>query len=258
MNYEKIIAYKDGGMGIIKMNNPECENVLDSIALQEMHNVIKQWEHHDGIKLIVITGEGEKTFASGPDINQLLDKRAKDAFIPGLQDICHTIESSSKVTVAALNGYALGAGCELALACDIRIAANHVKIGFPELDLSILPGGGGTQRLARIVGKGRAIDMIFTGEMISAQKAEQIGLVSTIVPLEDLWEVVLEKVNHIVKKGPFALKLAKMVINQGFETDLNTALMLEKLAQSILFNSEDKQEGVNAFLEKRDAYFTGE
>ena len=258
MLYENILAYKDGSIGLIKINRPEARNAIDSKTLEEIDHALGQWEIHEGVKIIVITGEGEKAFASGADIKQLKLKKAKDALLPGLSGLCLKIESSSKVTIAAINGYALGGGCEIALACDIRIASENAQIGLPELNLSILPGGGGTQRLSRIIGKGRAIEMILTGNIITASKAESIGLVSTVVPMEELWETVLEMAKKIINKGPLAIQLVKNVINHGFDTDMKTALLLEKYAQSILFNCEDKQEGIEAFLEKRQAIFKGE
>ncbi|ARK29972.1 enoyl-CoA hydratase/isomerase family protein [Halalkalibacter krulwichiae] len=257
MYYENIVAYKDGVIGVIKLNRPEMRNAIDSRTLEEVEEAIEIWEKHEGIKVIIFTGEGEKSFASGADIKQLKEKEAKDALLPGLSGVCQKIESSSKVTIAAINGYALGGGCELALACDIRIAAEHAKIGLPELNLSIIPGGGGTQRLARIVGKGRAIEMILMGEVISAEKAENIGLVTRVVKIEDLFQTAYEIAAKIMEKGPLAVTLAKMVIHQGFDLDMKNALLIEKLAQAILFNSEDKHEGVTAFLEKRVPSYNG-
>lgn len=256
-NYENIISYKDGAIGVVKINRPEVRNALDNKTVSEIEDVINNFEENEAVKVIVITGEGERAFAAGADINELKVKKAQDALLPGLQGLCTKIENSNKVTIAAINGFAYGGGCELALACDIRIASENAKIALPELNLSIIPGGGGTQRLARIIGKGRAIDMILTGEPVTAQEAEQIGLVSQVVPLEELWVAVLDKANKILRKGPFALKMAKMVIHQGFDIDQKSALLLEKFAQAILFESEDKQEGVTAFLEKRNPMFNG-
>ena len=257
MNYENILVYQEGGIGVIKINRPHVRNALDARTHREIERAMDHWEELEDIKAIVFIGEGEKSFAAGADINQLKLRDALGALLPGLSGVCGKIESSSKVTIAAINGFALGGGCELALSCDIRIAAEHAKIGLPELNLSIIPGGGGTQRLTRIVGKGRALHMILTGEIVTALKAEQMGLVSTVVPMEELWQTVVEYVNKIAKKGPLALKLAKMVVNQGLDLDLKSALMLEKFAQAILFNSEDKKEGVDAFLEKREPVFKG-
>ncbi|WP_346206852.1 enoyl-CoA hydratase/isomerase family protein [Caldifermentibacillus hisashii] len=256
-NYENIISYKDGAIGVVKINRPEVRNALDNKTISEIEDAMNYFEKNEAVKVIVLTGEGEKAFAAGADINELKIKKAQDALLPGLQGLCTKIENSHKVTIAAINGYAFGGGCELALACDIRIASENAKIALPELNLSIIPGGGGTQRLARIIGKGRAIDMILTGKAVTAEKAEQIGLVSEVVPLEELWVAVLEKANQILTKGPFALKMAKMVIHQGYDIDQKSALLLEKFAQAILFESDDKHEGVTSFLEKRSPMFGG-
>jgi len=257
MDYKNILVYQEGEIGVIKINRPEVRNALDSTSHKEIERALDYWEKQEDIKVIVLIGEGEKAFAAGADIKQLKQRDALGALQPGLSGVCQKIENSSKVTIAAINGYALGGGCELALSCDIRIASEHAKLGLPELNLSIIPGGGGTQRLSRIVGKGRALHMILTGEIVSAQKAEQIGLVSTVVPADELWPTVVDYVNKIARKGPLALTLVKMVVNQGFDTDLKSALMLEKFAQAILFSSEDKKEGIEAFLEKREPVFRG-
>lgn len=257
MNFENILVYKDGAIGVIKINRPEVRNALDAKTLLEIEQALDQWEYHEEVKVIVLTGEGDKSFAAGADIKQLREKTAIDALLPGLSGLCRKIENFGKVTIAAINGYALGGGCEIALACDIRVASEEAKFGLPELNLSIIPGAGGTQRLARMIGKGRAMDMILTGEIISAKKAEEFGLVSKVVPREELWETVLEKTSKILAKGPLAIQLAKQVVHRGFDTDMDTALTLEKLAQSILFSSEDKQEGTTAFLEKRSPHYQG-
>ena len=167
------------------------------------------------------------------------------------------IERFEKSTIAAVNGYALGGGCELAMACDLRIAQENARFGLPELHLSILPGAGGTQRLARLVGKGRAIDLILTGTLIDAREAERIGLVSRVVPRGRLMEEVRSVAEAILSKGPLAVRLAKLVVHAGFDTDQRTGMILEKLAQSLLYTTEDMREGTAAFLEKRKPFFKG-
>ncbi|WCK52449.1 enoyl-CoA hydratase-related protein [Aneurinibacillus sp. Ricciae_BoGa-3] len=257
MAYQNILLQKEGAIGIIKINRPDVRNALDGTTVQEMRAALQTLEGDKDTSVIVFTGEGEKSFAAGADIRQLREKNALDALAPGMSAFYREVENSSKATIAAINGFALGGGCELAMACDIRIAAEHAKIGLPELNLSIIPGAGGTQRLARLVGKGRALDMILTGEMISAAQAEQIGLVSQCVPAGQLWEAVKAKAEKIMSKGPLAIRLAKIVVNQGFDLDMGSALMVEKLAQAVLFNSEDKDKGTQAFLDKRQAHFQG-
>lgn len=257
MDYQNILVELEEQIGIIKLNRPEVRNALDAQTLKELSDALETLENDEGVGVIVITGAGEKSFAAGADIKQLREKQPLDALIPGMSGVYRKIEKYNKVTIAAINGFALGGGCELAMACDIRIAADHAKFGLPELNLSIIPGAGGTQRLARIIGKGRAVDMILTGDMLTAKEAENIGLVSRAVPMEELWQTVKAKAEKILAKGPFAVRMAKLVINHGFDTDMDTALMIEKLAQAVLFGSQDKKEGTQAFLDKRQALFKG-
>lgn len=257
MDDQTILVEKEEKIRIIKINRPEVRNALDARTLAELSQALETLENDDQTGVIVITGAGEKSFAAGADIRQLREKQPLDALIPGMSGLYRKIENCNKPTIAAINGYALGGGCELAMACDIRIAADHAKLGLPELGLSIIPGAGGTQRLARIIGKGRAVEMILTGEILTAKRAEEVGLVSQAVPMEDLWQAVKEKAEKILVKGPFAVRMAKLVINHGFDANMDTALMIEKLAQAILFGSHDKNEGTQAFLEKRKAHFKG-
>lgn len=257
MGFQNTVIEKDGRIGIIKINRPDVRNALDKQTLVEIEQALRRFEDDPEVGVIVFTGAGEKTFAAGADIRQLKEKQTQEAFHPGMSAVYRLIENSSKATIAAINGYALGGGCELAMACDIRIAAEHAKIGLPELNLAIIPGAGGTQRLARIVGKGRALDMILTGEMVTAKQAEGIGLISRVVPLEELWNAVREKAEKILSKGPLAVRLAKLTVNYGLNTDMDTGLLMERMAQAILFGSEDKNEGTSAFLDKRIAVFKG-
>ncbi|WP_126424899.1 enoyl-CoA hydratase/isomerase family protein [Brevibacillus marinus] len=253
--FQNLIVAEEDGIGIIKINRPELRNTLSKDTLAEIEKAIDYHERRDEVKVIVITSEGRQSFAAGADIRQLHERTMLEALVPGIQATFRKVELCNKPTIAALNGYAIGGGCELAISCDIRIAADHCKIGLPELNLAIIPGGGGTQRLARIVGKGRALEMILTGELLDAKRAEEIGLVSRAVPYEQLWDAVKETADKIKRKGPVAVRLAKMVVQRGFDVDLDTALMLEKFAQTIAFATEDKHEGTKAFLEKRPPVF---
>src|SRR5690625_29186 len=257
VEYENIETHKDGAIAVIKVNRPEVRNALDAKTIDEISLAFEEWEKHDGVQVIIFTGEGQKSFVSGADINQLQKKTALDGLTADLSTLCRKIDSSFKATIASINGFALGGGCEIALACDIRIASTNAKLGFPELNLSIIPGGGGTQRLSRIVGKGQALDMILTGKIISAEEAKKISLVSEVVDQEDLWEETLQKATAIIDKGPLAVKLGKLVIHEGHDANMDTGLAMEKLAQFLLFWSEDKQEGINAFFEKRKPVFKG-
>lgn len=239
----------------ITINRPEVRNALDAATLEEIEKALDLCENNSAISVIVFKGAGDKSFAAGADIGQLKERKMLDALIPGMQGTYRKIENCSKATIAAINGFALGGGCELALACDLRVAAETAKIGLPELNLGIIPGAGGTQRLSRIVGKGIALDMILTGRIISGEEAERIGLVSEAVPIEKLDYLVEQKAKAIHVKGPIAVKLAKLVVNRGYDIDLETALLIEKMAQTIAFGTEDKVEGTSAFMEKRVAQF---
>lgn len=258
MEFKNIIIQKEGQIAYLIINRPEVRNALNAETLDEMINALTNLENDFDVGCIVFTGAGNKSFAAGADIKQLKERTALDALsFKGMQQIYSSIENCDKPTIAMINGFALGGGCELALACDIRIASKNGKIGLPELNLSIIPGAGGTQRLARIVGKGKALEMILTGKIITSKEALQIGLVSEVVEPEELRSKTEEYAYQILAKGPLAVKLAKLAVNMGTDVDIQTGLLIEKLSQAILFNSEDKLEGATAFLEKRTPEFKG-
>jgi enoyl-CoA hydratase len=258
MSYENIIPYKEARIGVIKLNRPEVRNALNDQTVNEILSALEELENDNEIGVIVFTGAGEKSFAAGADINQVMRRKSIDALkSKGMSEVYRRIENSKKATIAAINGFALGGGCELAMSCDIRIASENAKIGLPELNLSVIPAAGGTQRLARIIGKGRAMNMILTGEFMSAHEAKEIGLVSDVVSLDELWDTVRDKAERILAKGPLAVQMAKLALNRGFDADMDTGLIIESLAQAVLYGSNDKVEGTQAFLEKREASFTG-
>jgi len=257
VEYANVLLERKDRFGIIRINRPDVRNALNELTLKEIEHALKTLELDERVLVIAITGVGEKAFVSGADIRALQEKRGIDALLPSIADTFALVENCPKATVAIINGFALGGGCELAMACDIRIAAEHAKLGLPELNLGIIPGAGGTQRLARLIGKGRAIDMILTGEIISAKRAEEIGLVSQVVPYEELWEAAETKMSQIASKGPWAVRLAKLAVNRGFDIDQPTAMLLERMAQGVLFGTTDKQEGTQAFLDKRLPDFRG-
>ncbi|WP_078408952.1 enoyl-CoA hydratase/isomerase family protein [Priestia abyssalis] len=258
MTYQNILLEREDQIGIIKLNRPEVRNALNDQTVTEILSALEELENDKEIGVIVFTGVGEKSFAAGADINQVMRRNSMDALkTRGMSEVYRRIENSKKATIAAINGFALGGGCELAMSCDIRIASENAKIGLPELNLSVIPAAGGTQRLARIVGKGRAMNMILTGEFMTASEAKVIGLVSDVVPLEELWGTVREKAERILAKGPLAVQMAKLVVNRGFDVDMDTALLFESLAQAVLYGTNDKEEGTQAFLEKRQPSFTG-
>lgn len=254
--YQNIEVNKKGRLGYVIINRPELRNSLSKETLKDIVDALDKLRENETIGCVIFTGKGEKSFAAGADINQLRQKTALDVFKPGgMQEVYDLIEMYDKPTIAMVNGFALGGGCELALACDIRIASVNAKFGLPELNLSILPGAGGTQRLARLVGKSRALDMILTGKMIDGEDAYRIGLVSEVVSPEELEARTEDVAGKILAKGPLAVKLAKIAVQAGFESDQRTGLLIEKLAQAVLFSTEDKIEGTSAFLEKRSPNF---
>ena len=258
MTYENILLEKEGRIGIIKINRPEVRNALNGQTVQEISQAFEVLDNDPEVGVIVFTGAGEKAFAAGADINQLVTRKSTDTFVKdSMSEVYRRISNSSKATIAAINGFALGGGCELAVSCDIRVASENAKIGLPELNLAVIPGAGGTQRLAKIIGKGRTLDLILTGDFISAQEAKEIGLVSAVVPLENLWDTVLDKANKILAKGPIAVQMAKLVVNRGYDVDIDTGLLIENLAQAVLYGTEDKVEGTGAFLAKRPPAFSG-
>ncbi|MDQ0270411.1 enoyl-CoA hydratase/isomerase family protein [Cytobacillus purgationiresistens] len=255
--YDSILVKKEGQLAYISINLPDVRNRLSKETVGEIINALEGLKSDAEVGCIVFTGEGDKAFAAGADIKQLNNREPLDVLKSGgMQEAYDYIEAYEKPTIAMINGLALGGGCELALASDIRVMADHAKIGLPELNLSIIPGAGGTQRLTRIVGRGKALEMILLGKFISAEEAKTCGLVSEVVPLADLKAKVEEMAAQILAKGPLAVRLAKIAVQLGADTDLKTGQMIERLAQAVLFATDDKKEGTAAFIEKRKPEFT--
>ncbi len=257
MNFSNIVVEQENEIGFIKINRPEQRNALNRETLQEIEKALEEWKANQDIRVIIFTGTGEKSFAAGADIRELNKRTMLDALQPNMTATYRKIEEYDKPTIAAINGFALGGGLELALACDIRVASQNAKMGLPEVGLGIIPGAGGTQRLTRTIGKGKAMELVLTGDIITAEQAVNIGLVSSVVPQEELIDKAKEYANKIKIKGPLALRLAKAAVNRGADIEIETALYLEKLSQTIVMGSEDKREGTQAFLEKRKPQFEG-
>jgi enoyl-CoA hydratase len=226
--------------------------------VQELTAGVAALSADGGVGAIVITGAGEAVFVSGADINDIRARSRNDGLAAINSTLFAAIDKCPKVTIAAVNGLALGGGCELALSCDLRVAADHAKFGQPEVGLGIIPGAGATQRLPRIIGLGRAKQLILTGDAIDAPKALEWGLVSAVVPAGELMAHALALAERVLARGPLAIRLAKLALNASARVDLDSGLLIETLAQAICFESADKQEGTTAFLEKRPAKFTGE
>ncbi|AND40325.1 MULTISPECIES: enoyl-CoA hydratase/isomerase family protein [Cytobacillus] len=257
MDFNNILVREEEGIGFIIINRPELRNALNTDTLLEIESALDVFRDDKNIRVIIFTGAGEKSFAAGADISQLNKRTMIDALKPNMTATYRKIEDYEKPTIAAINGFALGGGMELALACDIRVASLNAKLGLPEVGLGIMPGAGGTQRLSRIIGRGKAMELILTGDVITAAEAERFNLISKAVPLEELMDTAKEYARRISLKGPLAVRMAKAAVNRGADMEMETALYLEKLAQTILIGSEDKLEGTQAFLEKRTPQFKG-
>lgn len=257
MAYETLLTEVRDDLGIITVNRPDVRNAVNQRVMEDLQAALNEFREDDKVGAVVFMGAGEKAFVAGADIGELKERTILDGLTAKMQRLCDEIEGFGKPTIAAVNGYALGGGCELAMACDIRIAAENARLGLPETALSIIPGAGGTQRLARLVGKGWAVEMTLTGRMIDAEEAHSIGLVTRVVPSDELMDAVRETASEILSKGPLAVRLAKLAIQTGFEADQRTGLVVERLAQAVLYSSEDKEEGTRAFLEKRKPDFKG-
>jgi enoyl-CoA hydratase len=243
-------------IGIITLSRPEKLNALDTKTRVELKQAVDEAER--SVRVLIITGSG-KAFAAGADINELLQRTPISSIEAGKlgTDLFTRIEEMEIPVIAAINGYALGGGCELAMACDIRVASEKARFGQPEINIGIIPGGGGTQRLPRIVGPGMAKKLVLTGEMIDANEALRIGLVDEVVPHEKLMERAIELAEKIAEKPPIAVKYAKKALNAAFNMSLRDGLKYELSMFSLLFATEDAREGMKAFLEKRRAEFRG-
>ena len=248
---------RNGAVGVITMNRPEALNALNGQVLADLSVVLDEVANDDSILVAIVTGAG-RSFVAGADIGQMSTLTPTEAKKFGLfgNEVFLKLENLAKPTIAAVNGFALGGGCELSMSCDIRIAAANAKFGQPECNLGILPGFGGTQRLARLVGKGRAKELIFTCDYISADEAYRIGLANKVVPQEELMDTCIAMAEKILSKGSYAISLAKMCIETGMDTDLDSGLDMEATNFGLAFATGDKKEGMTAFLEKRPANLT--
>lgn len=256
MKYKNLIIEINKNICIIKINRPQALNALNIETITEIHNCFKELEKDDNVDIIIIMGEG-RAFVAGADISYMKNLNAVEAKEFGLSGInaFNAIENSKKIVIAALNGFTLGGGCELAMACDIRIASTKVKIGQPEVSLGITPGFGGTQRLPRLVGVAKAKELIYTGNIIDAQEAESIGLVNKVVEPEFLMEEVLGMANKILENAKFAVRYSKEAIDKGLQVDKTTGMFIESSLFGLCFSTDDQQEGMLSFLEKRKAVF---
>jgi enoyl-CoA hydratase len=245
----------DGQIATLTINRPEVRNALDRETVNACRTALGELASNASVGVLIITGAGEQAFVSGADINDILRRTRDDGLAAINSTLFSEIERFPRPTIAAVNGVALGGGCELALACDIRIASEAAKFGQPELNLGIIPGAGATQRLPRVIGLGRAKHLVLTGEMIDAQRALEFGLVTMIAPPAELMARARDVAARILRLGPLAARLAKLALNASARVDLDSGLLIETLAQAICYDSDDKKEGATAFLEKRKPRF---
>ena len=256
--YETLLLEKRERVAVITINRPDKRNALNIKTREEGAALLDQLRDDESVGVVVFTGAGDKAFIAGADITEFAGRTAitqRDVMMG--RSLFTAIDIFTKPVIAMINGYCLGGGCELALACDIRIASENASFGQPEINLGIIPGGGGTQRLTRLVGEGKAMEMILTGEIIDAKTAFNVGLVNHVVPADHLEAKTMEIANRIAEKSPVALRLAKEAVKLTSRSNLDEGLRREVDLFALCFSTEDKNEGVSAFLEKRKPVFTG-
>lgn len=254
-----VLCKIEGALAEVTINRPKALNALNSETLQELGQVIQELAGNKEVGVVIITGAGEKAFVAGADITQMKDMNAIEGREFGRlgQKVFSAIETMPQVVIAAVNGFALGGGCELAMACDIRLASKNAKFGQPEVTLGITPGFAGTQRLPRLVGRAIAKELIYTGDMIDAEEAYRIGLVNKVYEPEELMDKAREMAKRILSRGMIAVQLCKAAINNGMNMDTESAYNYEAEVFGLCFATEDQKEGMTAFVEKRKANFKG-
>jgi enoyl-CoA hydratase len=255
--YRNLRVSIEESIATLLVDRPSVKNALNLETVNEFHAALAELAANKDVGALIITGAGESAFVSGADINDIRARTRNDGLAAINSSLFTAVERFPRPTIAAINGYSLGGGCELALACDIRVAADTAKFGQPELGLGIIPGAGATQRLPRTVGMGWAKHLILSGEIIDAKQALEIGLVTAIMPASQLQVRARELAKRILRQGPLAARLAKLALNASARVDLDSGLLIETLAQAICYSSQDKEEGTAAFLEKRKPRFTG-
>ncbi len=256
MPFEKIRVETDAAITTVTVDRPDARNALDADTVREFHAALDALD--SSVRVLIVTGAGDQVFVAGADVRTLLARTSRDVLAAANNRLFARIEALPFPTLAAINGFALGGGLELALACDIRVASTNAKLGLPETGLGILPGAGGTQRLPRIVGLGHAKEMILAGTIHDAETAARIGLVNRVVAPEELMPSVRALAGKIAKRAPVALRLAKLAVNASSNASADWGMQLEVVAQTVLNATSDMREGMSAVLEKRPAEFRGE
>jgi enoyl-CoA hydratase len=260
MTFQHLLVDRDGAVAIVTINRPDKRNALNSETMDELRRAILALKHDDGVRAVVLTGAGDKAFIAGADINELAVQTpvgGREHAHRG-QHVLDLLETMGKPVVAAINGIALGGGCELAMACTIRVAADTARLGQPEINLGLMPGYAGSQRLPRLVGKGRALELLLTGDAITAAEAHRIGLVNRVVPAAELMTAAKTLAASLAEKAPIAARYIIDAVNRGLEMPLAEAELYEATLFGLVSTSEDMREGTRAFLEKRKPHFKGQ
>jgi enoyl-CoA hydratase len=259
MAYTNLLLERDGSVALLTINRPEKRNALNAATVDDLRRAVLELKHDAGVRAVVLTGAGDKAFVAGADINELAVQTpvtGREHARTG-QHVLDLVERMGKPVIAAINGVALGGGCELAMACTLRIAADTARLGQPEINLGLMPGYAGTQRLARLVGKGRALDLLLTGDAISADEAWRIGLVNRVVPAAALMTETRALAQVLASRAPIATRYIIDAVNTGLEMTLADAQVFEATLFGLVATTEDMREGTRAFLEKRKAEFKG-
>lgn len=258
-NYETLLIEKENGIGTLTINRPKSLNALNTQVLEDLHEALIEIDQDKEIDVLIITGAGDRAFIAGADITEMKDKDALEgrSFSNFGNKVFSMLDNLSQPTIAAVNGFALGGGAELAMACDIRIGSEYSKFGQPEVGLGIIPGFGGTQRLSRLVGLAKAKELIYTGKTIKADEAKDIGLVNDVVAADELMDTAIELAQLILKQAPLAVKASKRAINRGYEMDLVHGLEMEAEMFGVQFSTEDQKNGMTAFVNKEKPNFEG-
>ncbi len=259
MAFENLLLERDGAVAVVTINRPKVLNALNTQTMDELRRVMLELRHDDGVRAIILTGSGEKSFVAGADINELAVQTpvsGREHALAG-QHVLDLIENLGKPVIAAINGFALGGGCELAMACTLRLAADTARLGQPEINLGLMPGYAGTQRLSRLVGKGKAMELILTGAPVPAADAERVGLVNRVVPAADLMAEARKLAEQLAKSAPIAMRYIISAINKGLEMPFAEGCAFEATLFGLVASTDDMREGTRAFLEKRKAEFKG-
>jgi len=257
VTYKTLLYEKANGIGVVTLNRPEALNALNSTVYTELYDVFEAIENDEEVRAVILRGNGEKAFAAGSDVAEMANMNTLEVqkFMATIRKASDRVYSLTKPTIAAISGYALGGGNELAMCCDLRICSEKARFGQPEINLGLIPGAGGTQRLPRLIGAAKAKEMIFLGDMIDAATAFNLGLVNKVVPPEKLMEEAMVWATKLAGKSSPVLAMAKLAINTGIDTDINSGLNVETKCDALCFATEDQKEGMKAFLEKRKAVF---